>query len=134
LKAPTKWRHTSVELMLHTVASAKLTGVTMKRRKSGKRDSGGKSRPPSRVAEPAPPSLGESVPRATGGRRALKAGAHAAVPSPKARPSRPRAQRYRKAAALLREWMADESGYDEEVGALLEEELKKDPIQFAEEF
>jgi hypothetical protein len=45
-----------------------------------------------------------------------------------------RAERYRKAAALLREWMADDTGYDEEVGALLEEELKKDPIRFREEF
>ena len=45
-----------------------------------------------------------------------------------------RAQRYRKAAALLREWMADDSGYDERIWPLLEEELKKDPIRFAEEF
>jgi hypothetical protein len=45
-----------------------------------------------------------------------------------------RTQRYRKAAALLREWMADDSGYDEQVGALLEEELRKDPIRLREEF
>jgi hypothetical protein len=112
----------------------------MKRQKSGKHDSGGKSQPASRVAEPAPPDWGGPVPRTTGSRRTLEAGTHAAAPSPKSRPSRPpatrltRAQRYRKAAALLREWMADDSGYDEEVGALLEEELKKDPIRFREEF
>jgi hypothetical protein len=45
-----------------------------------------------------------------------------------------RSERYRRAAALLREWMADESGYDEIVGLLLDEELKKDPIRFREEF
>jgi len=45
-----------------------------------------------------------------------------------------RVERNRKAAALLREWMADDSGYDGWVGALLEEELKKDPICLREEF
>jgi len=30
--------------------------------------------------------------------------------------------------------MADDSGYDERIWPLLEEELKKDPIRFAEEF
>jgi hypothetical protein len=112
----------------------------MKRRKSGKRDSGGKSRPASRVAEPAPPDWGEPVPRTTGGRRTLEAGTHTAAPSPKLRPSGPpaarltRVQRYRKAAALLREWMADDSGYDEGVGALLEEELREDHIRTREKF
>ena len=45
-----------------------------------------------------------------------------------------RAERNRRAAALLREWMADESGYDEMIGPLLEDELKQDPIRFREQF
>ena len=79
-------------------------------------------RHPSRVAEPLP---------------SAKAAAHGRKTA--ARPLRTsvtrltRAQRYRKAAALLAEWMADDSGYDERVGALLEKELEKDPIRFGEE-
>lgn len=108
----------------------------MKRQKSRKRCGNSAERPPP-VAEPplpetiskckrpvAPKSIniepGATVPRATRASR---------------RPRRlTRAERYRKAAALLREWMADDSGYDERICPLLEEELKKDPIRFAEEF
>jgi len=43
-------------------------------------------------------------------------------------------ERNLKAAALLREWMADESGYDEEVWPALEQALKEDPIRFREDF
>ena len=32
--------------------------------------------------------------------------------------------RYRKAAELMERWLAEETHYDEEVGALLEQELK----------
>jgi len=35
-----------------------------------------------------------------------------------------RRDRYRRAAALIERWLADESGYDEEIWPLLEEELK----------
>jgi hypothetical protein len=45
-----------------------------------------------------------------------------------------RAQRYHRAAALLRQWMTEDPEYDERVGALLEQELEQDPIRFAEEF
>ena len=45
-----------------------------------------------------------------------------------------RAGRYRRVAALLRQWMAEDPGYDERVGALLEQDLEQDPIHFAEEF
>lgn len=34
-----------------------------------------------------------------------------------------RASRYQQAALLLREWMADDSAYDEQVGEALEREL-----------
>ena len=40
-----------------------------------------------------------------------------------------RMARNQEAAALLREWMADESGYDEEVWPALEQALKEDPIR-----
>jgi hypothetical protein len=105
----------------------------MKRQKPRKRYSRLDDRQPSRVAEPAPSvGSGQALP--------AKARARAAAPKASPRPSRDaytrltRAQRYRKAAALLREWMADDSGYDERIGALLEDELKKDPIRFREEF
>jgi hypothetical protein len=42
-------------------------------------------------------------------------------------------ERSRKAAALLREWMVDESGYDEEVWPALEQTLKEDPVRFRED-
>lgn len=45
-----------------------------------------------------------------------------------------RMERNRKAAALLREWMADDSGYDEDVWPALEQALKEDPIRFREDF
>ena len=35
-----------------------------------------------------------------------------------------RRDRYRQAAALLRQWREDESGYDEKIWPLLEEEFK----------
>ena len=44
-----------------------------------------------------------------------------------------RMERNRRAAALLREWMADDSGYDEEVWPALEQALKEDPIRFRED-
>jgi hypothetical protein len=44
------------------------------------------------------------------------------------------AERNRKAAALLRKWMADESGYDEEIWATLERELKDSAVRFRENF
>lgn len=36
---------------------------------------------------------------------------------------RDREDRYRRAAELIREWKADESGYDDEIWALVGEEL-----------
>ena len=45
-----------------------------------------------------------------------------------------RSERYRKAAALLREWMADDSGYDEEIWPALERELKDVGIRLREDF
>ena len=39
------------------------------------------------------------------------------------KPDQARKLRYRKAAELLERWMAEETDYDERVGALLEEEL-----------
>ena len=45
-----------------------------------------------------------------------------------------RIERNLKAAALLRKWMADDSGYDEEVWPSLEQALKEDPIRFREDF
>jgi hypothetical protein len=85
-----------------------------------------------RVAEPTAPAE-TYKPRATEPQGSKKAGADSL-------PARGRvkrlslAERNRKAAALLREWMADESGYDEMIGPLLEEELGKDPIRFREQF
>jgi hypothetical protein len=94
---------------------------------------------PPLVAEPVSPSESYTspAPKTRRSRRAVprqtRAGAGAGrAPQPKRPMSR--AERYRKAAALLREWMADDSGYDERIGALLEGELKKDPIRFREEF
>jgi hypothetical protein len=60
----------------------------------------------------------------------------AAGPTPWADPLPPaeRMERNLKAAALLREWMADDSGYDEEVWPVLEQALKEDPIRFREDF
>ena len=45
-----------------------------------------------------------------------------------------RMERSFKAAALLRKWMADDSGYDEDVWPALEQALKEDPIRFREDF
>ena len=45
-----------------------------------------------------------------------------------------RVKRSRQAAALLRKWMADDSGYDEEVWPAVEQVLKEDPIRFRESF
>ena len=45
-----------------------------------------------------------------------------------------RMERNRRAAALLREWMADDSGYDEEMWPVLEQALKEDPVRFREDF
>jgi len=39
-------------------------------------------------------------------------------------PAQTRRDRYRRAAVLIESWLADESGYDEEIWPLLEEELK----------
>lgn len=36
---------------------------------------------------------------------------------------RDREDRYRRAAGLIREWQADESGYDDEIWPLVEEEI-----------
>jgi len=36
---------------------------------------------------------------------------------------RDRQDRYRRAAELIREWQADQSGYDDEIWPLVEEEL-----------
>jgi hypothetical protein len=60
----------------------------------------------------------------------------AATPKPWVDPLPPaeRMERNRKAAALLREWMADDSGYDEEMWPVLEQALKEDPIRFREDF
>jgi hypothetical protein len=60
----------------------------------------------------------------------------AAGPKPWVDPLPPaeRMERNRKAAALLREWMADDSGYDEEVWPVLEQALKEDSIRFREDF
>lgn len=49
-------------------------------------------------------------------------------------PPAERMERNLKAAALLREWMADDSGYDEEVWPALEQALKEEPIRFREDF
>lgn len=38
-------------------------------------------------------------------------------------PEQSREQRYRQAAELLREWKDDETGYDDEVWPLVEEDL-----------
>ncbi len=38
-------------------------------------------------------------------------------------PERSREERYRQAAKLLREWEDDETGYDDEVWPLVEEDL-----------
>jgi hypothetical protein len=48
-------------------------------------------------------------------------------------PPAERMERNRKAAVLLREWMADDSGYDEEMWPALEQALKEDPIRFRED-
>jgi len=48
-------------------------------------------------------------------------------------PPAQRMERNRKAAVLLREWMADASGYDEAVWPALEQALKEDPIRFRED-
>jgi len=111
----------------------------MKRQKSQKRyrESG---ELPSRVAELEPPANQAQQAGVTPGAvTTVKPRPRATAPRPTTRTARKRmrltrTQRYRKAAALLREWMADDSGYDEQVGALLEEELRKDPIRLREEF
>ncbi len=35
---------------------------------------------------------------------------------------------YERVIVLVEEWLADDSGYDEEVGPLLEEELQSHPL------
>lgn len=40
-----------------------------------------------------------------------------------------RRERYRRLAEKLREWMRDDSGYDERVAPVLAEELKRDPLR-----
>ena len=59
----------------------------------------------------------------------------AARPTPWVDPLPPaeRMERNRKAAALLRQWMADDSRYDEEMWPVLEQALKEDPIRFRED-
>jgi hypothetical protein len=85
-----------------------------------------------RVAEPTAPAETYKS-RATEPQRSKKAGADSL-------PARGRvkrlslAERNRKAAALLRKWMADESGYDEEIWATLERELKDSAVRFRENF
>jgi hypothetical protein len=44
-----------------------------------------------------------------------------------------RLERNRRAAALIRSWMDDNTGYDEEVWPALEQALKEDPIRFRED-
>lgn len=43
-----------------------------------------------------------------------------------------RVRRYKKAAALLRKWMAEEDDYDERVGTVLEQELKDSAMRCGE--
>lgn len=45
-----------------------------------------------------------------------------------------RVERNRRAATLIRSWMDDDTGYDEEVWPALEQALKEDPIRFREDF
>lgn len=97
------------------------------------------------MATGAKPALGTGKPRyrATGG-KATPEGAEprpaarglAAAPLPAFDPiaTEERIARNRKAAALIRSWMEDESGYDEEVWPALEQALKEDPIRFREDF
>ena len=40
-----------------------------------------------------------------------------------------RLRRYNQAALLLRKWMAEDSDYDPQVGALLDSELNSSPMQ-----
>ena len=40
-----------------------------------------------------------------------------------------RRERYRKAAARLRQWSSEDHGYDERIGQLLEEELKDSSLR-----
>ena len=49
-------------------------------------------------------------------------------------PREERLKRNRQAAALLRKWMADDSGYDEQVWPVVEQTLKEDPIRLRENF
>lgn len=95
-----------------TATRAKPAPGTGKRRD---RAAGEKATP--RVAEPRPAARGP-----------------AAVPLPAFDPipTEERVARNRKAAALIRSWMADESGHDEEVWPALEQALKEVPIRFRE--
>lgn len=45
------------------------------------------------------------------------------------KPDQARKLRYRKAAELLERWMAEETDYDERVGALLDEELPSEGLR-----
>ena len=85
-----------------------------------------------RVAEPTTPAEAYK-PRATEPQRSKKPGAD----SSRAQRRTKRlslAERNRKAAALLRKWMADESGYDEEIWPALAQELRNSAVRFREDF
>lgn len=55
-----------------------------------------------------------------------------AVPQADDELSGERLERNRRAAALLREWMAEDEGYDREIWPLLEEELRDLRMQVRE--
>jgi hypothetical protein len=102
----------------------------MKRQKRRKKYARSCEQP--RVAEPAAPAE-TYKPRATEPQRSKEPGAD----SSRAQRRMKRlslAERNRKAAALLRKWMADESGYDEEIWPALEQELKDSAVRFRTDF
>ena len=102
----------------------------MKRQKRRKKYTRSCEQP--RVGEPTAPTE-TYKPRATEPQRSKKP--HAGSLQAQRRMKRlSLAERNRKTAALLRKWMADESGYDEEVWPALEQELKDSAVRFREDF
>lgn len=77
---------------------------------------------------------GKATPGVAEPRPAARGPAAAPLPAFDPIPTEERIARNRKAAALIRSWMEDESGYDEEVWPALEQALKEDPIRFREDF